>query len=172
MGYPNGVTKLNHLLYVDDIILFYFGERGSIIKIMRFLRDYEEVSSQLIKKYKSYFYLHEKIPLIFSIRLRKLTGIRQGDFPFTYLGCPVYYGRKCSIYFEDLIRKIARRIFSWKNRLLSYRGKYILINHVLQSIPIHMLSALTPPKGVIKKMHQLFVKFFWGPLVMKGGSIG
>lgn len=38
----------------------------------------------------------------------------------------------------------------------------ILINHVLQSMPIYLLSALNPTKGVIKQLHQLFAKCFWG----------
>ncbi|XP_049393529.1 uncharacterized protein LOC125857915 [Solanum stenotomum] len=110
-GLPKWSPKINHLSYADDTILFCSGERRSIIKMMRVLRDYEEVSGQLINKAKSCFYLHENTPLVFSMRLRKLTGIRQGDFPFTYLGCSVFHGRKCSIYFEDLIRKIARNFF-------------------------------------------------------------
>lgn len=85
------------------------------------LKRYEEIPGQLINTSKSFFYLHEKTPLIYTVRLRKLTGINQGNFPFTYLGRPVYYGRKMSAYFEDIIRKLFRRIFSWQNRFLSIR---------------------------------------------------
>ncbi|KAG5570617.1 hypothetical protein H5410_060383 [Solanum commersonii] len=135
---------------------------GSIIKMMRVLKRYEQTSGQLINKAKSLFYLHEKSPLIFSIRLRKLVGIRQGEFPIKYLGCLVYYGRKKNIFFEDCIRKISGRICSWQNKFLSYGGKMILIRHVLQSIPIYLLSVMCPPKGVVKRLHQVFAKFFWG----------
>ncbi|WMV51941.1 hypothetical protein MTR67_045326 [Solanum verrucosum] len=145
-GLPKWSPNINHLSYVDDTILFCSGDRGSIIKMMMVLWRYEEVSGQLINMAKSYFYLHEKTPLICSIRLRKLTGIRQWEFPVTYLGCPVFYGRKKSSYFEDLMRKVARRILSWQNKFLSFGGKFILINHVLQSMPMHILAALTPPK--------------------------
>ncbi|KAH0669712.1 hypothetical protein KY289_024205 [Solanum tuberosum] len=51
--------------------------------------------------------------------MRKLTGIK-GNFPFTYLGCPVFYGRKINSYFEDLVRKVAQRILSWQNKFLSF----------------------------------------------------
>lgn len=76
-----------------------------------------------------------------AIRLRRLIGIRQGNFSFTYLGCPVFYGRKNRSYFEELVRKVARRILMWLNRFLSFGKKFILVNHVLQSIPIYFLSA-------------------------------
>lgn len=42
---------------------------------------------------KSAFYIHDNTPLAVIIRLRRLTGIKQGNFSFTYLGCPVYYGK-------------------------------------------------------------------------------
>lgn len=124
-----------------------------MIKIMRVLRDYEEVLGQMINKDKSFFYLHENTLSIMAIRLRRLTAIKQGDFPFTYLGCPVFYGRKANSYFEDLIRKIARRILMRKNKFLSFEGKYILINHVLQSMPVYLISGMNPPKKVIEQIH-------------------
>ncbi|KAG5630180.1 hypothetical protein H5410_001897 [Solanum commersonii] len=62
--------------------------------MMVVLRDYERISGQTVNKSKGSFYLHDKTPLIMAISMRRLTGIRQGNFPFKYLGCPIYYGRK------------------------------------------------------------------------------
>ncbi|WMV31014.1 hypothetical protein MTR67_024399 [Solanum verrucosum] len=129
---------------------------------MTVIRDYEEISGQMVNKAKSAFYLHDKTPLIVAIRMRKLTGIRQGNFPFIYLGCPIFYGRKINSHFEDLVRKVARRILSWQNKFLSFGGKYILIIHILQSLPVYLLSAMNPPKKIIAQLHQIFAKFFWG----------
>jgi len=133
-----------------------------VIKIMVVLREYERILGQMVNKAKSSFYLHEKMQLIVTIRLRRLTGIRQGNFPITYLGCPVFYGRKNKSYFEELVRKIAGRILLWQNRFLSFGGKYTLIYHVLQSLPVYLLSAMNPPKCVIDQIHKNFAKFFWG----------
>ncbi|XP_015158226.1 uncharacterized protein [Solanum tuberosum] len=161
-GLPKWSPAINHLSYADDTILFCSGARSSVIKMMTVIRDYEEISGQMVNKAKSAFYLHDKTPLIVPIRMRKLTGIRQGNFPFTYLGCPVFYGRKINSHFEDLVRKVARRILSWQNKFLSFRGKYILISHILQSIPVYLSSAMNPPKKIIAQLHQIFAKFFWG----------
>jgi len=100
--------------------------------------------------------------LIVAIRLRRLTGIRLDNFPFADLGCPVYYGRKTASYFEDLVRKISRRILSWHNKFLSFGGKHVLMNNVLQSMSVYMLSTMNPPKKVIEQIHQILPKFFWG----------
>lgn len=37
----------------------------------------------------------------------------------------------------------------------------MLIRHVLQGIPIHLLFALNPPVGVIRQLHRMFARFFW-----------
>lgn len=66
------------------------------------------------------------------------------------------------MHFKKIVKKVSRRVLSWQNRFLSYGGRYMLINHVLQSMLIHMLSAMSTPKGIIKLLHQIFTKFFWG----------
>lgn len=136
---------------------------------MKVLSEYEKVSGQLINRSKSSFYIHEKTLLAVAIRLKNITGIKMGNFPFIYLGCPVYYGRSNATYFEEFVRKVAKRIRNWQNRFLSYRGKYVLVNHVLQSMPIYLLTALTPPKKVIKQIHQIFASSFWSKV---GGEKG
>ncbi|XP_060181532.1 uncharacterized protein LOC132611140 [Lycium barbarum] len=46
-------------------------------------------------------------------------------------------------------------------RLLSFGGRYILIAHVLQTMPFYLLSAMIPLKGVIEQLHKIFANFFW-----------
>lgn len=45
--------------------------------------------------------------------------------------------------------------------MLSFGGKEVLITSVLQSTPIHVLSAVVPPNCVLKELHRIFAKFFW-----------
>ncbi|KAH0700980.1 hypothetical protein KY284_015195 [Solanum tuberosum] len=129
--------------------------------MMKVLREYEYVSGQLINLSKSFVYLHEKVPIPDCSRIRKLTGIGQGSFPFTYLGCPIFYGRRRSDHFEELLKKVRKRILLWQNKLLSFGGRYILVAHVLQSMPVYLLTAMNPPKGIIKQLHMIFARFFW-----------
>lgn len=129
---------------------------------MAFLRSYEFVSGQMVNLTKSYFYLHEKAYVAVSHKIRRTTGITQGTFSFIYLGCPVFYDRRKIIYYQELIKKVTRRILSWQNRLLTFGGRYILIRHILQSISIYVLSVMNPQKGVIKQLHKVFARFFWG----------
>ena len=36
------------------------------------------------------------------------------------------------------------------------------MKHVLQSIPIHILAAVSPPKTILKHIHKVIADFFWG----------
>ena len=89
------------------------------------------------------------------------TGFSRGSFPFVYLGCPISHARKRKTDYSELIKKVKDKLQAWKERLLLPGGKAVLISSVLQSVPIHLLSALKPPKCVIKEIHQIFAKFFW-----------
>lgn len=53
--------QINHLAYIDDLILFLSGNRKSIIKMMHVLRRYEEVSGQLINKSKRFSICMKKL---------------------------------------------------------------------------------------------------------------
>ncbi|XP_075109105.1 putative mitochondrial protein AtMg00310 [Nicotiana tabacum] len=46
--------------------------------------------------------------------------------------------------------------------MTSSGGRMILIKHILQSLPTYILSAMNPPKGIIKLMEKHFANFFWG----------
>lgn len=53
----------------------------------------------------------------------------------------------------------------WKSKLLSFGGKIVLIKHVLNSMPVHLLSVLNIPKGVISRLQKIFSNFLWGSSV-------
>ncbi|KAG5577078.1 hypothetical protein H5410_057212 [Solanum commersonii] len=80
-------------------------EPTSIRKMMKILREYEFVSGQLINLDKSLMYLHEKVPIGVSFQIRRKTELRMGSFPFTYLGCLMFYGRKNKTHFEGINTK-------------------------------------------------------------------
>ncbi|XP_075106782.1 uncharacterized protein LOC142179805 [Nicotiana tabacum] len=90
-----------------------------------------------------------------------ITVFQKGTFPFTYLGCPMFYTRRRKDYCNDLTKKVKVRLHSYKGKLLSFGGKATLITSVLQSLPTHILSVLDPPNNVIEQLHKIFSRFFW-----------
>ena len=46
--------------------------------------------------------------------------------------------------------------------VLSMSARTLLFKHVLTSIPIHLLTVLVPPRGVVAELERMFARFFWG----------
>ncbi|XP_059288078.1 uncharacterized protein LOC132041386 [Lycium ferocissimum] len=136
-------------------------ENESLKRIMKILQDSEAISGQLINKYKSAFYMYQKIPGVLSQQVAQITGFKRDQFPLKYLGCPIFHARRKKVYSNDLIKRVKNKLQNWKGKLLSFGGKAVLINSVLHSIPIYMLSAIVPTKYTINEPHTIFARFYW-----------
>jgi uncharacterized protein YpuA (DUF1002 family) len=62
---------------------------------------------------------------------------------------------------ESFQKKLSR----WKGKLLSYDGRLVLINSVLSSLAMYMMSFFEVPKGILKKLDFYRSNFF-----LKGGQ--
>ncbi|KAG5608466.1 hypothetical protein H5410_019747 [Solanum commersonii] len=129
---PKGSLRLNHLAFADDMIILCKAEVGTMTMISETLRKYEEVSGQKVNKDKSAIYLHHNVQGGESVIAEVVIGILRKDFPFTYLGCLIFYKRKQKSYYYQIIQRIGAKIQGWKGKLLSYGGRAILIKHLLQ----------------------------------------
>ena len=49
----------------------------------------------------------------------------------------------------------------WKGKMLSYGDMLVLVNSVLTSLPMFMLSFMEIPKGVLKRLDFYRSRFFW-----------
>ncbi|XP_075083470.1 uncharacterized protein LOC142167211 [Nicotiana tabacum] len=75
------------------------------------------------------------------------------------------YGQRRLDHYLGLLNKVLNKLQSWKGKLLSIGGRSVLISHVLQSMPIHLLLAVNPPSYVINKLHKMFAQFFWKSII-------
>ena len=57
--------------------------------------------------------------------------------------------------------RFEKRLSSWKGKHLSTGGHLTLINSVLSSLPMYMMSFFEIPKGVRKKLDYFRSRFFW-----------
>lgn len=89
--------------------------------------------------------------------MANITGFNNGSFLFKYLGCPIFHTKKEKIFYNELIKKIKDKLQYWKGKLLSFGGNIVLMNNVLQSMPLYLLSAMDPTKKTINKIYEVFV---------------
>jgi hypothetical protein len=57
--------------------------------------------------------------------------------------------------------RFQKKLCGWKGKLLSVGGRLVLINSVLTSLTLYMLSFLEVPRGVLKKLDYYRSRFFW-----------
>ncbi|XP_049348177.1 uncharacterized protein LOC125812743 [Solanum verrucosum] len=113
-----------------------------------------ESSGQLINIAKSHFFIPSNAFRTTSDIIKKYIGIHQKEAPITYLGCPLFIGRPRIIYFSEMVNKVVNRITGWQSQMLGYGGKATLIKHVLHTLLIHLLSAISSPSTTIKKFRE------------------
>jgi hypothetical protein len=56
--------------------------------------------------------------------------------------------------------RIEKKLSSWKGKYLSVKGRLVLINSVLTSLTMFMLSFFKVPKGVLEKIDYFLSRFF------------
>ncbi|CAJ2663797.1 unnamed protein product [Trifolium pratense] len=99
-----------------------------------------------------------------ELHLFKGFSIRSGGpcLPFKYLGLPVGANPRRLATWDPLVEKIRRKLNSWGNKHISLGGRIVLINSVLNSIPIFYMSFMKMPAQVIKKVTRIQRDFLWG----------
>lgn len=129
---------------------------------MKTLSTYEMVSAQLINSDKSHFMIPSNTPQQVVDTIKLVTGFNQQNSLITYLGCPLYIGGQRIIYYSTMVDKVVKKIRGWQSRILSYSSRATLVKYVSQLLPIHTLSAISPPKTTLKYIKKLTADFFWG----------
>lgn len=126
-GMPRGSLKLNHLSFADDMIILCKAELATMGLITDTLEKYEKISGQKVNKEKSAIYLHHSVPGGEAVLAEVAMGILRKDFPFTYLGCPMFYRRKQKVYFQQMIQRVGFKIQAWKGNYCHIEaGPYLL----------------------------------------------
>jgi hypothetical protein len=91
----------------------------------------------------------------------RLFGCKEGEFPFRYLGIPMSPKRLSNKDWRMVEERFQKKLSSWKGKMLSSGGRLVLINSVLSSLPMYMMSFFRIPKGVLEKLDYYRSRFFW-----------
>ncbi|XP_070040914.1 uncharacterized protein [Nicotiana tomentosiformis] len=93
---------INHLAYVDDILIFSGGNNKSIKLIQKQVRRYEKASGQKVNKDKSFFITAPNTSPGRINRMGQASSYMDKNFPFNYLGCLIFTGRKKISHFDAM----------------------------------------------------------------------
>ncbi|XP_071923146.1 uncharacterized protein [Coffea arabica] len=159
---PSKCPIITHIAYADDVIVFCSGVKSTLQQVMRVLETYYGTSGQQINCQKSCFIVDDALSSSRRRVVSQISGFHAKLLPLKYLGCTLYSGRSKSSHFSEICTSVASRVLTWKEKLLSPRGRLVLIRSVVSTMPLHILAASAPPKGVLRALEKVFANFLWG----------
>jgi hypothetical protein len=95
-----------------------------------------------------------------------LFGCNSGDYPFRYLGIPMHHRQLLNSEWSKVEEHFQQKLSCWKAKYLSYGGRLVLLNSVLSSLPMFMMSFFDVPKGVLKNLDHFRFRFFGKVLLL------
>lgn len=87
---------------------------------------------------------------------------RKEDKKFKFLGIPIGSNPRRISLWNPLLKKIKKRLVSWKGRFVSLDGRLTLLKLVLGSLAIFTLSFYKAPTKVVEEITMIQSNFLWG----------
>lgn len=152
------------LFYADDALFFIKPEEQQLQMLQAILNAFASISGLRVNLEKSEI-LSTATQHMSNAELAQIMTCKEGRFPLQYLGLPLSDSALTKQDFIPLIQKINRRLPGWAAKLLTIAGRLTLVNAVLTSIPIYLMSVCKLPVWVIEEIDKTRRNFFW-----KGGA--
>jgi hypothetical protein len=99
-------------------------------------------------------------------------GGNQGSFPCSYLGLPLGVKKPKKVEVQPLLDRAQSRLKGGKGKMMSFKGRLILINSVITATATYFLTAFPPTPWLSKQFDKLRRKFLWAPEdeIVSGGK--
>ncbi|KAG7568329.1 Reverse transcriptase domain [Arabidopsis thaliana x Arabidopsis arenosa] len=151
--------KISHLMFADDVMVFFDGSSSSLHGIYETLDDFATWSGLRINREKTLLF-HSGLSLQESSSIAAY-GFPIGSLPVRYLGLPLM-SRKLRINeYSPLLAKISSKFRAWAVKSLSFAGRTQLISSVIYGIVNFWISTFMLPKGCIRMIESICARFLW-----------
>jgi hypothetical protein len=100
---------------------------------------FEQVSGLKINFHKSDIFYYGRAKES-EQQYAELFGCKPGSLPFRYLGIPMHHRKLSNFNWHVVEDRFKKKLSSWKSKHLSAVGRLVLIEYVLTSIAMFMLS--------------------------------
>jgi hypothetical protein len=151
---------LSILQYADDTVIFMDHDFEKATNMKLILCVFEQLSGLKINFHKSELFCFGEAKQC-EQQYAQLFGCSIGTYPFRYLGIPMHTRKLSNKDWQSVEERFEKKLSSWKGKLLSVGGRLVLINSVLSSLPMFMMSFFEVPKGVLQRIEFFRSRFFW-----------
>lgn len=153
-------TKLTHISFADDLLIFIDGSLDSVQVVLQILHDFELRSGLAVSLQKSSFFVSGLSEQEISA-IQVSTGMPCGSLPLRYLGVPLCTKKLNLENCEPLLQQIKARLSSWSAKSLSFAGRLLLIKTVISGVSTFWCSSFILPKSCINRINSLCGIFLW-----------
>lgn len=140
-------SKLTHLCFADDLLIFIDGSLSSVQAVLQVLREFEERSGLEVSVQKSSFFA-SGLSTSGTDQIQASTGMPMGSLPVRYLGVPLCTKKLSLLNCEVLLQQIKSKMSSWISKALSFAGRLLLIKTVTHALLLSGVLPLSCPKHV------------------------
>ena len=151
---------LSILQYADDTIIFIDHDLEQAKNLKLLLCAFEQLSGLKINFHKSEIFCFGAAKEM-KDTYTSLFGCNAGEYPFRYLGIPMHHRQLLNSEWRKIEERFEKKLSCWKAKYLSYGGRLVLLNSVLSSLPLFMMSFFEIPKGVLKNLDKFRSRFLW-----------
>ncbi|XP_042944607.1 uncharacterized protein LOC122278487 [Carya illinoinensis] len=135
-----GSTRVSHLFFADDSLLFCQASPMELSNIMAILDTYEHASGQVLNRDKSSVFFSKNTKKEMQAHVLQHIGMKSTGTFEKCLGLPAILGRIRVIAFHSFIDKTWSHIVNWKTNQFSSASKESLLKAVLQAIPLYSMA--------------------------------
>jgi hypothetical protein len=157
----NSDLVVSHLQYADDTLCIEEASVANLWSLKAILRGFEMCSGLKINFWKSSL-IGVNVSQEFLRVASAFLNYRMTCLPFRYLGLPVGANPRRAVMWEPLLDSLPKRLGLWSNKYISLGGRIVLLNSVLNAIPIFYLSYMKIPVQVWKQVRRIQREFLWG----------
>jgi hypothetical protein len=157
-----GGTRLNHLFFVNDNLLFCKVDTTEWFCIQKVLDDYKKASGQRLNKGKTSLFFSRNTGEDMRAQVLSIAGINTTQRYEKYLGLPALIGKSKVSSLSGIKGRIWDKMQGWKEKFLSHARKEIMLKAVVQAIPTYTMSVFKVPKTLCNEINSMMAKFWWG----------
>jgi hypothetical protein len=156
--------------YADDVALFLKPTQQDITGLGEILSTFGRATC-LITNFSKSSITPISCQHINVQELANIAGIGTSPFPCMYLGMPLSIKRLTKADWQILLDKMDRHLATWKARLMSKAGRLEMLNSVLTSLAVYMMSISEMPAWVKKEFDRRRRAWLWaGDSSCNGGK--
>ena len=166
VGRNRETLHINHLLFVDDTLVFCKNSKEQLSSLYWILLWFEAYYGLRINLEKSVIMRVGEVDNVEQLALE--LGCKLGALPTTYLGLPLGSKQASINVWDGVEEKFCRKLATWKMQYISKEGRLTLIRSTMSNLLVYLMSLFWMARGVSSRLEKIQRDFLWGSSSPKG----